>query len=392
MASLRRLPSSRYWIACFTDATGKQVQRSTKEIDRKRAQQIADRYGEAARAGRLGFLAERQARKVIGDIYRISNREELPSDSVRGFFERWIETKRTEAGHKTYTRYAGVVAQFLEWLGARGDIGLAHLTSTEIARFRDHLAAKHSPSSVNTALACLQAALGRAFRDSLVDVNEASRVEKLDERLGQRQQRRAFTDSELRAILAVCDPEWRGMVICGAYTGMRLGDVATLRWANIDLGSREMRFNMEKTGKNVVLPIAAPLHQHLMKIAGNDDPAASLFPRSFALRQRDIPTSALSNQFYKILTAAGLVKPRDHKSTGKGRNAGRVSGGLGFHCLRHTATSLLKRAGASDVIAMEILGHDTAAVSRGYSHIDTATLRIAVDRLPDITSLPEEGD
>src|ERR1700722_10847408 len=236
MASLRRLPRSRYWIACFTDVTGKQVQRSTKEVDRKRAQQIADRYDEAARSGRLGFLAERQARKVIGDIYRISSREELPSDSVRGFFERWIKTKRAEAGHKTYTRYAGVVAQFLEWLGPRGPIGLSHLTSSELARFRDYLGAKYSPGSVNTSLACIQSALGRAFRDGLVDVNEAARVEKLDDRPGQRQQRRAFTDDELRAILAVCDSEWRGMVICGAYTGMRLGDVADLRWENIDLG------------------------------------------------------------------------------------------------------------------------------------------------------------
>lgn len=390
MASLRRLPHSRYWIACFTDVTGKQVQRSTKEIDRKRAQQIADRYDEAARAGRLGFLAERQARKVISDIYRISNREELPSDSVRGFFERWIQTKRTEAVPKTYARYAGIIAQFLKWLGPRGDIGLAHLTSAELVRFRDHLATKHSPSSVNTALACIQSALGRAFRDSLVDVNEASRVEKLDERVGQRQQRRAFTDAELRAILAVCDQEWRGMVLCGAYSGMRLGDVATLRWANIDLGSREMHFSMEKTGKNVVIPIAAPFYNYLMDLAG-DDPAAPLFPRAFALRQRGIPTSSLSNQFFKILTAAGLVEPRTHASTGKGRNAGRASGGLGFHCLRHTATSLLKRGGASDVIAMEILGHDTAAVSRGYSHIDTATLRVAIDKLPDITGPDKEG-
>jgi integrase len=391
MASLRRLPHSQYWIACFTDSTGRRVQRSTKETDRKRAQKIADRFGEAAHTARLGFLAERQARKVIGDIYRISNREELPSDSVRGFFERWIETKRTEAREKTHARYSGIVDQFLKWLGPRGDIGLAHLTSAEIARFRDHLAAKHSPSSVNVALACIQSALGRAFRDSLVDVNEASRVEKLDETSGRHQHRRAFTDAELRAILEVCDFEWRGMVICGAFTGIRLGDAAALCWQNIDLSARELHFSMEKTGRNVVIPIAEPFYRHLLEIAGNDDPAAPLFPRSFALMERNIPTSTLSNQFYKILTAAGLVKPRDHRSTGKGRDAGRASGGLGYHCLRHTCTSLLKRAGASDVVAMEILGHDTAAVSRGYSHIDIGTLRSAIDRLPDITSLPTEG-
>ena len=67
------------------------------------------------------------------------------------------------------------------------------------------------------------------------------------------------------------------------------------------------------------------------------------------------------------------------------RRGARQSGGLGFHCLRHTATTLLKRAGASDVVAREIIGHETAVVSRTYSHIDIATLRGAIDKLPDIT-------
>jgi integrase len=123
-----------------------------------------------------------------------------------------------------------------------------------------------------------------------------------------------------------------------------------------------------------------------LEIASSDDPRASLFPRAFATRQRDIPTGVLSNQFYKIMTQAGIVPPRDHKSKGKGRDAARVSTGLGFHCLRHTATSLLKRAGVSDSVAREIVGHESAAVSRIYSHIDARTLRAAIEQLPDITA------
>jgi integrase len=88
------------------------------------------------------------------------------------------------------------------------------------------------------------------------------------------------------------------------------------------------------------------------------------------------------------MTAAGIVEKRTNrrKKESVGRSGRRQSGGLGFHCLRHTATTLLKRAGASDVVAREIIGHDTAAVSRTYSHIDTATLRAAIDKLPDVTA------
>jgi integrase len=386
MASLRRYPNSRFWIACFTDASGRQIQRSTKETDKKRAMAIAQRFAEAARTARLGFLSEQQARKVIGDIYAISNRQPFPNETVRAFFARWIESKRSETQPKTYTRYAGIVSGFIQWLGPLADIGLQHLKSAEIVRYRDCLAGKQSASSVNVALACLQAAFSRAFRDGLVDTNEVARVDRLADRPAERQQRRAFTDPELRAILAVCDPEWRGMVLCGAYTGARLGDVASLQWANVDLDAQELHFSTEKTGRSMSIPIAPPLYRHLMEIAGTDNPAGGVFPRAFDLRQRDMPTSTLSNQFYKILTEAGLVAPRSHRSTGKGRDVARATGGLGFHCLRHTATTLLKRAGASNVVAMEIIGHDTAAISRAYSHIDTATLRAAVDKLPDITS------
>jgi integrase len=165
-------------------------------------------------------------------------------------------------------------------------------------------------------------------------------------------------------------------------------DVTIPEWENVDLDAREFRFKTEKTGREMVIPIAKPLHRHLFEIAGNDDPRAALFPHAFATRQRDIPTGTLSNQFYRVMVKAGVVEKRSHmaKKDGPGRDGARQTGGLGFHCLRHTATTLLKRAGASDVVAREIVGHETAAASRVYSHIDTATLRAAIDKLPDVTA------
>jgi hypothetical protein len=64
----------RFWFACFTGPDGRQIQRSTKEIRRRRAQKIAEQYEAAARNARLGFLAEHQARRVIGEIFQIAQR------------------------------------------------------------------------------------------------------------------------------------------------------------------------------------------------------------------------------------------------------------------------------------------------------------------------------
>ena len=39
----------------------------------------------------------------------------------------------------------------------------------------------------------------------------------------------------------------------------------------------------------------------------------------------------------------------------------------------------------SDVMAREIIGHESAAVSRAYTHLSTEDLRGAMQRVPDVT-------
>jgi integrase len=382
MASLKRFPRSPYWYACYTDPGGHRRQCSTKETDKKKAQKIADQYEGVSAIGRMGLLTDRHARKVIGEIFQIANRQVLPQETIRDYFTRWLASKKNRMKHKSFLRYSQLIDSFLKWIGPRGSFGLNHLSSQEIARFRDYLLTEKSPGTVNTALAVIQTALEDAFNDHLVDTNEGARVETLEEQ--KKQQRRPFTQKELSSILTYCDPEWKGMVLAGLYIGgSRLGDIADLKWEYIDLATREIRFDAEKTGKAKPLPIAAPLYRYWKEIAG-ENPRGPLFPRAYALRQRDIPTSALSNQFHKILEAAGLVEKRDHKSKGKGRSGKRAGVGLGFHCLRYTTTTLLKASGVSDALAREIVGHESAAVSRIYTKFDREVVVAALDKLPDL--------
>src|SRR5262249_9703832 len=52
-----------------------------------------------------------------------------------------------------------------------------------------------------------------------------------------------------------------------------------------------------------------------------------------------------------------------------------------FHALRHTAVSLLKSAGVSDAIARDLASHESAEVSRLYTHIDDTAKRSAVKQI-----------
>lgn len=83
--------------------------------------------------------------------------------------------------------------------------------------------------------------------------------------------------------------------------------------------------------------------------------------------------------------SAGLVPPRSHESTAKGRSQSRETSALSFHSLRHSAVTMLKQAGVSGVLAQEIVGHESAAVSRQYTHLSTDDLRSAMQRLPNVT-------
>jgi len=47
---------------------------------------------------------------------------------------------------------------------------------------------------------------------------------------------------------------------------------------------------------------------------------------------------------------------------------------------------MLKASGLSDVFAREIVGHESAAISRQYTHLSTDDLRSAMRRLPDVTA------
>jgi len=187
--------------------------------------------------------------------------------------------------------------------------------------------------------------------------------------------RRAFTLAELEKVLCNADETWRGMVLFGVYCGLRLTDCARLTWNNVDLQSQELTFRVRKTGRVQIVPLAAPLLAYMHELPASDDPNTPLWP-DLAMHS----ANSLSKQFRRLLVQAGLVAPEYEKGAGRRRTVSELS----FHNLRHTSTSLLKRAGVSEAVAMAIVGHRTAAVSQRYSHIDTSTMRAALDKLPDV--------
>ncbi len=387
MASLRRFPLSKYWFACFTMPDGRRVQRTTKETDRKKAQRLAEQFEEASR----GRITARQAQRVISEIYARATGERLPSSTVREYFDSFLARKKPETAPATFVFYSGKARGFLTFLGVKAEAEIARVSAPEILAFRRAEAERISAPSVNHALKFLRMVFEQAKRDGLLMDNPSEGVALLKRRT--ESNRRPFTLPELSRLLEAANGEWRSMVLFGLYTGARLGDVARLTWANVDLEHDELRFKAGKTGRNMVLPLAAPLRRHLASLPAGDDPKQPLHPRAAGiLHRQNGRVGSLSVQFHDLMAAAGLVPAKDHRrdrekaTGGNGRATPRQGTEISFHALRHTATSLMKNAGVSPAIVGEFIGHESDAVNRIYTHIETASLRRAADALPDLLS------
>jgi integrase len=176
--------------------------------------------------------------------------------------------------------------------------------------------------------------------------------------------RRGFTIEEVRKLLEIADPEWRTLIKLGLYTGQRLGDLARLTWQNVDLEKKTIELTTRKTVKHLEIPIAAPLLNHLQNIK---KPSATT----------EMPVCP--EAFKMIQNCHGRAGTLCNRFGGRRRRYD-----LSFHSLRHTAVTLLKEAGTSQVVAMEFIGHDSPAISMSYIHIGAEALKKAAAALPEI--------
>jgi integrase len=285
----------------------------------------------------------------------------------------------------SFKRYETVIERFLTVMGPGAAMDLADLGAGDILQFRDAETARVSATTVNQGLKVLRMILKAAQEDGLTHQNVALSVRPV-KASGAMGRRREFTLAELNAVLRVCNDEWRSLVHFGFYTGARLSDIAALTWANVDLESGELRFVDRKTARTMITPIARQLREQILQLPAGDTPDEPLNPGAFGILKRQRRSGTLSRQFSEILAAAGLRDALSHRATkkGAGGDSRRRVNELSFHSLRHTAVSLLKKAGVGEAIAMDLVGHESVSVSRHYTHIDFKTKADAINQLPGL--------
>lgn len=386
MAFVWKHPECRFWIARFIDRAGRRRNRSTRCTVRKDAQKLANSYEDAARKKRTA----RQSREVIASLHKEITGEDLPTHSFRAFVESWLERKTPETVASTIGFYRNATTKFSDYIGAKADGELAEITREDVVAFRNLEAKTLAPKTVNHELKVLRMVFRAARRDGAVSDDPCEFVETIRQKNAT--QRRPFTIPEMRSVLNEAGDEWKSMILFGLYTGQRLGDIATLTWQNVDLVRGEIRLVTRKTGKNLILPIAPPLRTFLENLPSSDKPHSPLHPQAHAIVTLQGKTGHLSNQFADLLAQAGLRKKTPHRKTKKtGADHEPKTASLSFHCLRHTAVSLMKDAGVPAAAVMELVGHDSEQMSEHYTHVGREALEKATNSLPDLVGKKRRG-
>jgi integrase len=391
---------SPYYYAVFRDQTGRRLKKSTELTSKSKALEMARGLEKAAKEAAGQRLTEARARDLVSQMLEaVNGGEGLRIFTVRQWFADFVKRKYKSRADKTAKRHEQMMDEFIEFLGATADLNIAAVSSSDIAKFRDHRESRGlAPSTLNTDITVLSAAFNAALKQGHVSVNPCAAIEPLKDK---EVHKSVFTPEQVTALLKTVEDmefsaprggklakgdneklkrDWQGLILAAFYTGARLGDCANLQWKNVDLVSdvKTIRFNQGKTGAEIVVVVHSSLEDHLLKLPAAETDDDFIFP---SLAERKI--SPLSKQFRKIMERAH-IKQSVIRERCESSKSGRNVYALSFHSLRHSFSSLLANAGISEETRMALTGHTTREMHRRYTHHELARLRDAVATLPRI--------
>jgi integrase len=367
---------SPYWFAVYRDATGRRLKKSTKLTSKSKALEMAYALHKAGREAKAKRLTEARTRDLLSEILESVNGVGLRVFTVAQWFDHFVKQKQKSRADKTAAAHEQVRDQFIEFLGRRAHENLAGVSSEDIAAFRDHRESLGlAPNTLNKDVDCLKAAFGAALKQGHISVNPCAVIENVKDKTEARKE--PFTLGQITALGKTASGDWRGLILTAFYTGQRLGDCANLRWDQIDLALKIIRFQPGKTGGEIIMPLNPVLADYLGRLAKSKVGETFVFP---SLAQRNI--SPLSKYFKKIMQRAGIEQRviRERKA----ESGGRCVNALTFHSLRHTFNSILANAGIPEETRMALTGHTTREMNQRYTHRELAIYREAVSVLPRI--------
>lgn len=301
-----------------------------------------------------------------------------PSRQVlRDYLTEWLETIiRQERRPKTYRSYEQLIR--IHIIPGLGSLRVDQLTAAQIrewmvrlGRPRTEGGAGLSPASVTRCHAVLRAALAELVRREELEVNPCQKVRAPKHNAKPIQ---PYTREECRAILtSATGTRWETLITMAIGSGLRLGELLALRWADIQLERQTLvvtrnltdvanaeRFGGPKTVEGLRTVALPPMVMAALRVHRKTQVEERLAAGD---RWKD----------YDLVFCTHTGRPLLLRNVQRAWYAIRQKSQVpakGFHALRHSYASVAISAGIPLEAIAELLGHaDPTFTKRIYAHL-----------------------
>ena len=322
------------------------------------AQEVADTMEKAA----LGEIVTHKAMAAVRSSSEKAGLVRIPT--TREWLEKDFSKRRPE--------HLAMARRFCSLIGKDADRAIDCLSPSTIEAYYRKELESISFSSLSNYKGLLSACFNRALYDNLIPFNpfERTRLPNVDR---EKHKKMAFTLEQLHHMIATFPDPWPAMIQVSFLTGgQRLGDVATLKWENIDFRARTICFTTQKVKRDMVITMHDQLYNVLMNLKNDSE---YVFPYA---AERYKKKGYLSNDFSLLVYKAGFVEKPKEKLQGRRLHVNPLT----FHSIRHSVVSLLRSSSfITPDIARSIVGHASEAVERAYFHAPNASLEAGYNYL-----------
>jgi site-specific recombinase XerD len=301
-----------------------------------------------------GAKTKREAMAVVHN--GIEKKVQGPAIDLQQFTVRALDFVKGNHAAKTLIVYHSALEAFI---AVTGNKALAHVTRSDVDRFKVARTADLAPVSVNIQLRTLRAAFNFAVRWEMILVNPFARVQQI--RIPE-QPPAYLTFEQFNTLCTLMDDHWvRDIVIFAVSTGMRRSELLNLEWRHVDLHRRIVQVTSTSTfktkaGKQRTIPLnESALHVLSGRPQGHQ--------YVFTYIDRPIEMHSLTHAFKRFARLAELPEA------------------IHFHSLRHTFASWLVQDGVSIFQVGKLLGHSNTKTTEIYAHLQPETMHDVVDRI-----------
>ena len=317
-------------------------------------------------------------------------------------WQKYLDSKkRPKSGEATLRQYGFQWIRFESWILAHPTkIKTVDQVKSEHAEeyATDLINAKLTGNTINKHISLLSLVFRTLADAANITINP---WEKITKHKQPSNGRRELTTEELRRISQAADNDLKLLFALGCYTGLRLGDCATLLWSEVDLDQGFIIRVPNKTASSGK-PVRVPLFRDLAAMLRDARTSATgeyVIPELAELYEAgrvSMITDRVQRHFLNCgidchAKGTGQQIKRDKKGNPEFNEYGnaileptgkRAVVRCGFHSLRHTFVSLCRQANAPLSVVESIVGHSNPAMTRHYSHVGDEEAAKAIAALP----------